>query len=38
MDNSKVALVLWEPDYEELEVKLRNNCDAQTCDVFGKWN
>ena len=37
MELSKVALVLWEPDYEELEARLRNNCDAQTCDVFDEY-
>ncbi len=31
---SKVALVLWKPDYEELGEKIRNNCDMQLCDIF----
>lgn len=37
---SKVNLVLWKPDYEELAEKLKNNCDKQLCDVFdreGEW-
>ena len=31
---SNVTLVLWAPDYEELEEKIRNNCDMQLCDIF----
>ncbi len=36
MYESSVALVLWEPDYIELELRLKAACNMQCTDIFTK--